>query len=287
MGQRAVSAYVTGKTALISGGASGIGAAFARQLAAHGAKVVIADRQLALAEELAAELRQAGGQVTAVELDVRDFDAWKRVADAIGRIDLFFNNAGIVVGGEMSGYQRRDWDDVIDVNLRGVVYGIQTIYPRMVAQGAGHIINTASMAGLIAAIGQGAYTTTKHAVVGLSKALRAEGSLHGVRVSVLCPGVIRTPILSYGKYGRVGFEGVTPEKMNKLWERTFPMDVDVFARRALGAIACGKAIIVLPRWWKIAWYLERISPWLSLTLAAMGMRKMRRELAAMSARPPS
>jgi NAD(P)-dependent dehydrogenase (short-subunit alcohol dehydrogenase family) len=282
MGQRAATAYVTGKTALITGGASGIGAAFARQLAARGAEVVIADRQLELAEQLVAELRQAGGKVTAVELDVRDFDAMKRVADQVvarhGRIDLFFNNAGIVVGGEMSGYQRRDWDDVIDVNLRGVVYGVQAVYPAMVAQGSGHIINTASMAGLIAAIGQGAYTTTKHAVVGLSKALRAEGSTHGVRVSVLCPGVIRTPILSYGKYGRVGFEGVTPEKMNKLWERTFPMDVEVFARRALCAIAANKAIIVLPRWWKIAWYLERLSPWLSLKLAEIGMRKMRRYL---------
>jgi NADP-dependent 3-hydroxy acid dehydrogenase YdfG len=274
-----------GKTAIITGGASGIGAAFARALAAGGAEVVIADRQLELAEALASELRNKGGKATPLELDVRDFESMKRVVDATvartGRIDLFFNNAGISIGGEMHRYALADWIDVIDVNLRGVAHGIQAVYPVMVAQRSGHIINTASMAGLVTAIGTGSYTMTKHAVVGLSKALRAEARDHGVRVSVLCPGVIRTPILSGGRYGRVGTDGVSPEQMKSMWERLFPMDPDLFAKKALRAIARDKAIIVLPRWWKIVWYLERISPWLSLKFGEIGMRNLRKQLAAM------
>jgi NADP-dependent 3-hydroxy acid dehydrogenase YdfG len=277
-------AYATGKIAIITGGASGIGAALTRALAADGAEVVIADRQLKAAETLAAELR---GKATAVELDVRDFDAMKRVVDdtvaRAGRLDLFFNNAGIAIGGEMDSYTRRDWDDVLDVNLRGVVYGVQAAYPVMVAQRSGHIINTASMAGLVATIGAGAYTTAKHAVVGLSKGLRMEARRHNVRVSVLCPGAIRTPILSGGQFGRVGFPGVSEEQMRAMWERFRPMDPDRFARRALSAIAADKAIIVFPRWWKIMWYLERLSPWLSLKLGELGARQMRREIEALKA----
>jgi NAD(P)-dependent dehydrogenase (short-subunit alcohol dehydrogenase family) len=250
---------------------------------------VIADRQLELGEKLAADLRQENLRATARELDVRDFDAMKRTVDETrartGRVDLFFNNAGIAIGGEIGDFERRDWDDLIDVNLRGVVYGVQAVYPVMVAQRSGHIINTASMAGLVATVGAGPYSMTKHAVVGLSKALRIEARHHGVRVSVLCPGAIRTPILTGGRYGRVGFKGISEEQMRKMWEPFRPMDPDRFAHRALRAVARDKAIIVVPRWWKIAWYLERLSPWLSLKIGEAGIGKMRRDLAAAGATP--
>src|SRR5512139_669743 len=160
----------SGAVALITGGASGIGEA----LADRGAEVVIADRQAEEAEAVAAEIRDRGGKAYALALDVRDADAFDALVSEVvkrsRRIDFFFNNAGIGVSGEVKSYARRDWDDVLDVNLHGVVHGIQAIYPLMVAQGSGHIVNTASMAGLIPTPGGASYGASKHAVVGVSKA---------------------------------------------------------------------------------------------------------------------
>src|SRR6185503_1585330 len=103
------------------------------------------------------------------------------------------------------------------VNVRGVTNGIVAAYPEMVRRGAGHIVNTASMAGLVPGAGEASYVASKHAVVGLSKALRVEGKRHGVRVSVLCPGAIRTPILTGGKFGRLNFEGLSEDALLKIW----------------------------------------------------------------------
>lgn len=280
-----------GKVAVITGGASGIGAALARQLAQAGAKVVLADRQLDLAERIASEICAAGGSATAFELDVRDLPQTLRVVQAtvekLGSLDYFFNNAGIGVGGEIDGYAAADWDDVIDVNLRGVTYGIQAAYPVMIAQGSGHIVNTASVAGLLAVAGEGSYGATKHAVVGLSKVLRMEAKRHGVRVSVLCPGAIRTPILTGGKFGRMNYEGLTDEAVLKMWARVRPMDVDVFARKALTAIGKNEALIIIPSWWKALWYLERLSPSLSSRLWERMSASLRADMESAGARPVS
>ena len=281
----------TGKIAIITGGASGIGAAMGKELAGLGAEVVLADRQVEVAETMAAEIRRGGGVASAAQLDVRDLASIAQlVAETVkrvGRVDYFFNNAGIGVGGEMDNFSVADWDDVIDVNLRGVAYGVQAVYPLMVRQGSGHIVNTASMAGLVAAAGEGSYAATKHAVVGLSKSLRVEAKRHGIRVSVLCPGAIRTPILTGGKFGRLNFVGLRDEKILEMWSKLRPMDVGVFARQAVQAIARNEAIIVLPRWWKALWYLERVSPALSFALWGAVMSKMRAEMAAAGARPRS
>src|SRR6185312_3626412 len=114
----------------------------------------------------------------AIELDVRSYPSFEQaVGEAVkqsGRIDYLFNNAGIGVGGEVDSYTLDDWNDVFDVNLRGVVHGIQAVYPIMIRQRSGHIVNTASVAGLIPAPGATAYAMTKHAVVGLSLSLRGE-----------------------------------------------------------------------------------------------------------------
>src|SRR5262249_41022659 len=142
----------------------------------------------------------------------------------------------------------------------GVAYGIQAVYPQMLLQGSGHIVNTASMAGLVGAGGEGSYGATKHAVVGISKSLRIEAKRYGVRVSVLCPGAIRTPILTGGHYGRMNFVGLREEKILELWEKVRPMDVDVFAQKVARAVARDEAIIILPAWWKLLWYIDRISP---------------------------
>jgi short-subunit dehydrogenase len=125
------------------------------------------------------------------------------------------------------------------------VHGIQAVYPIMIRQRSGHIVNTASMAGLITTVSQGSYTASKHAIVALSKTLRLEAERHGVQVSVLCPGVIRTPILTGGKYGRN--DGVSDVDLLKLAEPLRPLAPEIFAERALRAVLRGKVIIVVQR----------------------------------------
>jgi NADP-dependent 3-hydroxy acid dehydrogenase YdfG len=272
---------VSGKVAFVTGGASGIGAALTSELVAGGAEVWIADRQIGRAQELAQRLSGAG-VVHAIELDVRDYPSFERaVAEAVhesGRIDYLFNNAGIGVSGEVDSYTLDDWNDVFDVNLRGVVHGIQAVYPVMIRQGSGHIVNTASMAGLTTTVGQASYTATKHAVVAISRTLRLEAEHHGVQVSALCPGVIRTPILTGGEYGRINMPGVSDDEFARSWERLRPMAADRFAKRVLRAVLRNDAIIVVPGWWKVWWYLERLSPALSLRMS----RRLLKELRAMA-----
>lgn len=269
--------------ALITGGASGIGAAFGKELGRRGFEIVLADRQLGVAEAVAAAIRQSGGQASAVELDVRDAAQFQRVVDEVvarsGRIDYLFNNAGIGVAGEVARYSLADWYDVFDVNLRGVVHGIQAVYPLMCSQRSGHIINTASMAGLLPTGEAASYAATKHAVVGLSKALRIEGEEHGVKVCALCPGAIRTPILTAGKYGRLNLKPGAETKVLELWGRLRPMDVDAFARKALRGIDRDKPIVIVPAFWKLFWLLERFSPSLSLWVWGKLYGQFRDELA--------
>jgi short-subunit dehydrogenase len=170
-----------------------------------------------------------------------------------------FNNAGIGIGGEVRFYDIKDWEQVVDVNIRGVIHGIRAAYPVMLRQGYGHIVNTASMAGLVPFPTAVSYCASKFAVVGLSTALRIEAAEAGVRVSVLCPGVIQTPILEGGKYGK-SLQPLPPEVMRANWERQRPMNVDKFAAKALSAVAKNRPIIVIPRRWKIMWWLIRLSP---------------------------
>ncbi|MGZ8747332.1 MAG: SDR family NAD(P)-dependent oxidoreductase [Mycobacterium sp.] len=270
---------VSGKVAFVTGGASGIGAALSTELSNGGAEVWIADRQTGRAQELAQRLRD-GAKVHAIELDVRDSSAFEgAVANAVhesGRLDYLFNNAGIGVSGEIDSYTLDDWNDVFDVNLRGVVHGIQAVYPIMIRQGSGHIVNTASMAGLITTVGQASYTATKHAVVAISRSMRVEAEHHGVRVSALCPGVIRTPILTGGEYGRINGPGLTSEEFQKSWERLRPMAADKFAKRVLRAVLRNDAMIIVPGWWKAWWYLERLSPALALQVSKVLLKELRK-----------
>ena len=275
----AMPSSVSGKVAFVTGGASGIGAALTTELVRGGAEVWIADRQIGRAQELAQGLRNGGAKVHAIELDVRDAAAFERAAaDAVresGRIDYLFNNAGIGVSGEVASYTLAEWDDVFDVNLHGVVHGIQAVYPIMIRQGFGHIVNTSSMAGLTTTVGQTSYSASKHAVVAISRSMRIEAESHGVRVSAVCPGVIRTPILTGGEYGRIGEPGVTDDEYLQAWERLRPMEADKFATRVLKAVLRNKAIIVVPSWWKALWYLDRFAPAVTLRLLKVVLKRQR------------
>ena len=269
-------------TAIVTGGASGIGRALAEELAKRGCEVVLADLQIELAEKAALEIRSSGGKAEAVKIDVTDFPAMQHLVQETvkrtGRLDYIFNNAGIVIGGSVSLYGIEDWNQIVDVNLRGVINGIQAAYKIMVAQGFGHIINTASMAGLMPGPGNVAYTTTKHAVVGLSKSLRVEAERTGIRVSVICPGAVRTPILiGGGRYGKMLID-IPPDKMEDLWEKLKPMSPNLFAKKVLKSIAKNKAIIIVPTWWRVFWWINRLSPSLGMRLSKRQFQKMQKEL---------
>lgn len=254
-----------GKQAIVTGAGSGIGAALCRALVGAGANVVCTDIDGGAAERTAAAL---GDRARAARLDVTDAAAVQaavdEVVDRTGRLDLMFNNAGICWGGDTELLTLEQWNAIIDINLRGVVHGVAAAYPLMLRQGHGHIINTASMAGLAAAGQITSYVTTKHAVVGLSMALRSEAVPRGVGVLVVCPAAVETPILDKGAIGGfVGRDYFLQTQGGK------PYDADRLARDVLRAIEKNKAILVKPRIARVQWLFARVAPTL---LNRMSMR---------------
>ena len=265
-----------GAVAIVTGAASGIGYALSKSLVERGATVLLADRQGERVAEIAASLRHAGGRAEAAEVNVVDADDVRKTIEGMarrhGRLDYLFNNAGVSVGGEVRHYEMDDWNRVFDVNLRGVAHGVQAAYPIMLGQGFGHIINTASVCGLLPSPWCVGYAASKFGVLGLSVSLRVEAAATGVRVSALCPGTVRTAMLEdYGKFGKL-IQPVSLDRQQAFWKRLSPMEPETFARQALRAVAKNRSIIIIPRWWRVVWWLNRISP-------ALGQRMARSELA--------
>lgn len=190
-----------GKVAVVTGGASGIGFALAERAARDGMRVVIADIEsgsLAAAEE---KLRAAGAEVLAVVTDVSRREGVEALRDRalarFGGVHLLCNNAGVATGGMTWELTHEDWSWILGVNLWGVIHGIRAFVPAMIASGEEcHVVNTASMAGLLAGPGMAPYNATKHAVVAISESMYHELNMTGarVRVSVLCPGWVNTRI---------------------------------------------------------------------------------------------
>lgn len=282
------------QVAVVTGGASGIGRALSEAFVRRGAHVVIADINGQGASEVASVLSSLGpGTASGVQLDVRDADAVAAVYQQAqrdgGRLDLVFNNAGVAVGGEVEELTVAHWDRVIDVNLRGVVYGVAAAYPLMVKQGFGHIVNTASLAGLIPAPLLTPYTMTKHGVVGLSLALRAEARPFGVKVTAICPGFVDTPMLD----GR-GPEDLPQtslsqraqemqEQSNRQLGRPYP--VDKLARDVVRGVDRNKALIVTPMSARSLWRLHRMAPTLMSAAGARGVQLIRKRMASDGTQP--
>jgi NAD(P)-dependent dehydrogenase (short-subunit alcohol dehydrogenase family) len=190
---------LTGKVGVVTGGASGIGRALAEGLAREGVKVVLADLDESGLARAVEAIRAGGGQAVAVRTDVTDREQVEALAErawaAWGRVHILCNNAGVAMWGGLEGATHRDWQWVLGVNLWGVIHGLLAFLPRMIAQReGGHVLNTASMAGLIASQGLGIYNTSKYAVVGLSETLAKDLRPHGIGVSVLCPMGVATQI---------------------------------------------------------------------------------------------
>jgi len=245
------------KIAIVTGAASGIGRAVSEELAKAGAKVIMADINRGLLEETAQSITKAGHYARPVGLDVRDLAAVKKMVDDVvsehKRLDYIFNNAGIAIMGEARFFEYDDWKKLIDINLYGVVNGIFAAYPIMVKQGFGHIVNTASLAGLIPTPGEVSYVASKYAIVGLSNALRIEGQDLGVKVSAICPGLIDTPIKDSAKLINIDLEKIKPflPKM---------MPVSECAKIILRGVEKNQAVILITGLTRFFWILQRISP---------------------------
>jgi NAD(P)-dependent dehydrogenase (short-subunit alcohol dehydrogenase family) len=260
-------ASFVGKVAIITGGASGIGKAIGEEIARRGARVVLADLDGEKAEQAAQGITQAGQALVD--------GAFSRE----GCLDYMFNNAGIALFGEVRDMTLEQWERILQVNLHGVVYGVVAAYPRMVEQGSGHIVNTASMAGIAPTPGATAYATTKHGVVGLSTSLRGEGAAVGVKVSVVCPGFIDTPLKDSLTYLNLDKEKMLESPAIKLHS------VEHCAQVVVRGVERNRAIITVTPLARRAWWLYRLLPGFSASwLGNFSMRRLRREF---SSRPES
>jgi NADP-dependent 3-hydroxy acid dehydrogenase YdfG len=189
---------IAGKVVVITGASSGLGEAAARHLSADGACVVLGARRVDRLEALAAELANGGGKALALATDVTRVDQVKALVDAAvkayGRIDVIINNAGLMPQSLLERLKIDEWDRMIDVNIKGVLYGIAAALPHMTTQQSGHIINVSSVAGHKVRPGGTVYSATKHAVRVISEGLRQEVKPYNIRTTVISPGAVDTEL---------------------------------------------------------------------------------------------
>lgn len=253
-----------GKIAIVTGAASGLGMGFAKEIGKAGGTVVAADIDL---EGVQRTVDAIGGKAEAHQLDVRDSAAVTKLVDDTvekhGRIDYIFNNAGIAVQGFVEEIPVEDWDAIIDINLKGVAYGTSAAYKHMVRQGSGHIVNTASLAGLTPAPLLAPYSTVKFGVVGMCDSLRVEALPKGVQVTALCPGFIETGI--YENARSTGFDQ-TKAKEN-LPGGIVPLDEGV--KKLLEGVVKKKRVVTLPWFAHLLIIGYKLTPNLSIRISTI------------------
>ncbi|HTR59558.1 MAG TPA: SDR family oxidoreductase [Casimicrobiaceae bacterium] len=224
---------IEGKVVVITGASSGLGEATARFLSAQGATVVLGARRADRIQSLAGELTGKGGKAIAVATDVTDYGQVKRLVDAAvqacGRIDVMINNAGLMPSSPLERLKIDDWNQMIDVNIKGVLYGIAAALPYMKQQKAGHFINVSSVAGHKVRAGGAVYAATKHAVRALSEGLRLEVKPYNIRTTVISPGAVATELPDSVT------EPDIAENMRKVYEIAIP--AESFARAVAFAIS--------------------------------------------------
>ena len=206
---------LAGRVAVVTGGASGIGRAMAELFARERAKVVLADIDQHALAAVVQSIKTRGGEALGVPTDVTDLKSVQALAESafktFGKVNVLCNNAGVALWGGLETATHRDWQWVLGVNLWGVIHGVEAFVPRMIAsKEPGHIVNTASMAGLIASRGLGVYNTSKYAVVGLSETLAKDLRTYGIGVSVLCPMGVATQIRESARNRPADLENEAP-----------------------------------------------------------------------------
>jgi NAD(P)-dependent dehydrogenase (short-subunit alcohol dehydrogenase family) len=273
---------LTGRTVLVTGGASGIGRASALAFAERGADLVLCDIDKQGLEAAASQIRALSrGECTTQTVDVADAEQMADLAGAVhervGAVDILMNNAGVAIGGSFLHTSLEDWDWILGINLRGVILGCHYFVPRMVQRGrGGHVINVASAAGYVANESLAAYSTTKFGVVGLSEALRDELARHQIGVTAVCPGVINTPITRSARLvGPIATQAVRDQMASTYeWRAYGPERV---AANILRAVARNRALApISPEAW-LLYYLKRFTPgllaWLNRVLGARARKR--------------
>ncbi|MFW0789572.1 SDR family NAD(P)-dependent oxidoreductase [Gordonia sp. CPCC 205333] len=273
------------KTAIVTGAASGIGMGYATVLAERGFYVLVTDVDQIGAERVAADLNSRGaGQAEARKLDVTDASAVAQVVNDVkrahGRLDMIFNNAGIGIGGPTDELEVAHWQKAGDVMIMGVAYGVDAAYRIMVEQGFGHIVNTASMAGMVPLAYMAPYNMAKHAVVGMSLSLRGEAAAHGVKVTCVCPIAVNTNIVRNLNSGlgetdetRIASKGYDLLKPIADHVPEFIVASPVgHARAVLKGCDRNRALVIKPWFGRQAWWMQRAFPLLTVRVSSIYTR---------------
>jgi short-subunit dehydrogenase len=236
------------KITIITGAAAGIGKELALQLHAKGQKIIGFDIDLEGMKSLPIDIDK-------IQLDVTDFEKVRQnlhdIFQKYGRIDYLYANAGIAVAGEIRDIEISQWHKIIDINIFGVINCATETYKIMLKQGFGHIINTASLAGLVPGATMAAYSTTKFAIVAFSRILRAEAKDFGIKVTAICPGYIKSNIYDSALYNQVKKEaaiGINPFKL---------LETDAAVKKIIEQVEANKELIVFPFYGKLMWFLYR------------------------------
>jgi NAD(P)-dependent dehydrogenase (short-subunit alcohol dehydrogenase family) len=283
-----------GKVAIVTGGAMGLGRALCEMLADRGALVLVADIDAEAAAVIAGQIVAANGKASPVHIDVSNRDeVQKMVDDAIstfGRLDFMFNNAGIAIGGDTRDLTLEQYDRVVGVDFRGVIYGAVAAYQVMAKQGDGHIINVSSLGGIMPQPGNTPYSASKWGVVGLSLGLRFEGADIGVKVTYVCPGDMKTDI--YKNLTVVNLDKSTIERDSRKTHFLLPQwTAERAARTILAGVERNRAMIVFPWIARVIWFLHKMTPgiiyWISLQRFRMLRRMRDAYIAAHSSGNPS
>lgn len=254
------------KVVVITGAGSGIGKATAKAFAQKGADLVLADKHTEKLEETANEMKAEGARVLTQTVDVSERNQVETFAGLVmrerGHVDILINNAGVGAAGSLLETKIEDFEWIFSINYWGVVYGLKAFLPHMVSRKYGHVVNTASAAGLCAATNMSAYCSAKFAVVGLSESLRAEVRRFGIGVSTICPGIINTNILTAGRMHLPDDYRASQSKLRDFYRRR-GWPPERVARAILSAVRHNRSIIpVGPEAWA-QWLTKRLSQKLS------------------------
>ena len=242
----------------VNGAGSGIGRATAASFAAGGATVVCADIDVEAAEKTAALCAEAGGTGRAEHCDVTDATALAALAERTGPVDILVNNAGVGMTGRFADMTVDDWRWIRSVNLDGVVHACAAFGPGMIARRSGQVINVSSGLGYTMRATEGAYVTTKAAVLALSRCLRADWAPHGVGVTVICPGVINTPIVGSTRYLGDRADAGTRNRIEQIFRRGH--SPETVARAIVAAAEQNPAVVPGGGEARLGWHLNRITP---------------------------
>lgn len=258
------------KVAVITGGASGIGKSLTRSLIKKGANVCVLDFDEEKLAQIASEFSNTS-KIKFYMIDVSNRKKLTEIFSAISQehpnIDFLFNNAGSDCFKEIENHTPEDLQRMISTNVFGVINGIQAVLPIMKQQGSGHIINTGSIGSLVPIAFMSGYCATKHSIAAFTQILRLELLNSGVNVTLLCPGAVETPMLKSGNFDTINGNQLTLETMDKMWRGVRPICPDEFAEIALKKLPRRPAVLIIPWWWRIFWWIHRLSPSLSFFIS--------------------